>query len=182
MIYYTVLAFLFYLSNIFLNALIMSLAHERVPVDIKPLPDVLFDVLPYWNTSVHLVEYYTICLNLLFFILLVLHQSRLRIALRYFLISGIVYFIRALCIGLTQLPVANNRFMCKPKINSYVSYYEFIKIIIKRSFSFEIYFNLWDEKRFCEGDTYSGYTANIVIGNNRFFVVLFPFVQLTQKI
>lgn len=129
----TLLAFGFYAGNLILNALLLTIVHERVPLEVLPLPDVAFDFLPYSPKVIYFIDAYIILLHLMLLFLLIFHRTGYRICQRFCLISGFVYFVRAISMSVTQLPVSANRFECSHKMSNDITSWQFVQTILKVS-------------------------------------------------
>ncbi len=161
----TLLAFGFYLGNLLLNVVLLAIVHERTPIDELPLPDVTFDLLPYWPGAIYLVEAYIIVLLLLVFLLSLFHRNGYRIGQRFCLVSGMVYFVRAVSIAVTQLPVSGNRHDCQPKQDNVVSIWLFIETIIWRCLVYlpTLGLRLASRDTFCGDNLFAGYLVTVVL-------------------
>lgn len=162
----TLLAFGFYIGNLLLNVVLLAIIHERTPLADLPLPDVTFDLLPYWPEAIYLVEVFVITLLVLVFLLVLFHRNGYRIGQRFCLINGIVYFVRAVSIAVTQLPVSGNRYDCEPKQDNVASIWLFIETIIWRCLVYlpTLGLRLISRETFCGDNLFAGYLVTIVIG------------------
>lgn len=165
----TLLAFGFYLGNLLLNVLLLAIIHERTPLNDLPIPDVTFDLLPYWPQAIYIVECYVITLLVLVFLLVIFHRNGYRIGQRFCLINGIVYFTRAISIAVTQLPVSSNKADCEPKIENLANIWLFMETIIWRCLVYvpTLGFSLVggaETTTYCGDNLFSGYMVSIVIG------------------
>ena len=161
----TLLAFGFFAGNLTLNAVIITLVHERYTFDSLPLPDVAFDILPYWPNAIDIVESFIAFLHVMLLFVLILHRNGYRIAQRYFLISSIVFFLRAISIAVTNLPVSENRLDCAPKVSIDGSIWQFVRSILKRCMLYAPSFGIrfLSLETLCGHNLYSGHAVNIVI-------------------
>lgn len=161
----TVLAFLFFLAVLMLNAMLIVIVHERVPLEINPLPDIVFDLLPYWFEGIKLAENYMTILFVAVMLLCFFHRKGHRIAQRFFIINGIVYFLRAICFSVTQLPPPTNRFDCTPKVSNNLSVANYINVISRRTVIniFTGGMESLTKTHYCGDIIFSGHTTNIVI-------------------
>lgn len=172
----TLLAIFFYAGNLLLNALLVSIIHERVPLDMFPLPDISFDFLPYWPMGLFITECYIFILYGMVLLLLLLHRSGHRIAQRFCIIMGIIYFFRAITISVTQLPVSANRLECMPQMENNVTSTQFINTIIKRTLNYipTLGTYILTTEPYCGALLYSGHTISIVIGYSFISTYLIP--------
>lgn len=163
----TLLAFGFYAGNLIINSILITVIHERVPADELPLPDILFDVLPFWSGAIRLVEVYMTFLMVMIILLVIFHRNGYRIAQRYCVTNGVAYWLRALCMCATSLSVPEGKWSrCAPKMAANVSTYGFVRTIIKRSLLYipSLGSQSVSSENFCGDYLYSGHTINIVMG------------------
>jgi spingomyelin synthetase, putative len=73
----TTIAFLFMFTGMVSNLIILSIVHERVPMDIThPLPDLGFDIFPEVDWVLDIAEYIIIIFSALVLLLLAIHRHR----------------------------------------------------------------------------------------------------------
>lgn len=162
----TFLAVCFYFGNMLFNTVLISIVHERVPVEVNPLSDISFDLVPYWRDGIFVSEYLMATINTMLVLMALFRVSGSRIAQRYFLVAGIVYFLRGISISLTQLPVSGNRFLCEPKMEQNVTIAEFVTTVVHRSLGYvrTAGAQIWTTHHYCGDYLYSGHTVNFVLG------------------
>ena len=130
------LAFLFVFVNMTLNLTVLSIIHERVPMNEPHLPDIAFDILPDHRQFLDVTEYFIVFQMTSIFILLFFHRHRyviymimIMILINFFyfytrsvifrrvcIIMGVIYFFRAICMASTQLPLASRNYQCSPQV------------------------------------------------------------------
>ncbi|KAJ6225817.1 hypothetical protein RDWZM_004362 [Blomia tropicalis] len=71
------LAFLFVFVNMTLNLTVLSIIHERVPMNEPHLPDIAFDILPDHRQFLDVTEYFIVFQMTSIFILLFFHRHRI---------------------------------------------------------------------------------------------------------
>ena len=75
--YRTTIAFLFVFTGMIFNLVILSIVHERVPLDIiHPLPDLGFDLFPEVDWVLAIAEYIIVIYSALVLLLLAIHRHR----------------------------------------------------------------------------------------------------------
>lgn len=133
-------ALIFVFLNMTLNLTVLAVIHERVPMSEPHLPDILFDFLPDVRRFLDITEYYIIVQMVSIFILLFFHKYRQVSSLddstmfilltfvspppnnrsiifrRFCIIMGLIYFVRAICMASTQLPLASRNYTCSPQV------------------------------------------------------------------
>ena len=137
------LSLVFVSLNMILNLLVISVIHERIPMQEPHLPDIAFDVLPDHRHFLDIAEYVIViqsfCIGVLLFFhkhrfvekfstLIIIHSSthfelnehRSTILRRICIIMGIIYFFRALCLASTQLPLASKNYYCSPQVINFL--------------------------------------------------------------
>uniref|UniRef100_A0A915HU88 Sphingomyelin synthase-like domain-containing protein n=1 Tax=Romanomermis culicivorax TaxID=13658 RepID=A0A915HU88_ROMCU len=100
----------------YLNDLILAWIHDRVP-ETAPLPDLFFSIFPHWPSALAISEYLIILGSSAMFTICALHKYRWILLRRVFCITGLLYFARAFCMLVTQVPVADPKYYCSPKDN-----------------------------------------------------------------
>lgn len=167
----TTLAMLFYLANLFLNAVVTAVLHDRVTISAPPMYDLMLSRVPSWPLASYVIELFIIILNLSLLIGIFAHRLGYRILQRYCIVAGIVYFIRALVIAVTQFPVINPRFVYTPKTNSNATLNEYFGEIVHRSLCIAstLGFRLFKMQRYFVVFGVSGYMINLILG-----MLLFP--------
>lgn len=154
---------LFAASNMILNLLVIAIIHERVP-PYGPLPDVSFELLPEYSWGLDVAEYIISIQAFIVFTLLFLHRYRVILFRRLCSIMGIIYFLRAVCMAVTQVPLIKNDY-CAPKMTpeqrTYWSYY--LSEIFKRVFHMTLGFGLSINGRhvYCGDYIFSGHTVTL---------------------
>ncbi|UXI18116.1 ubiquitin-conjugating enzyme E2 [Sarcoptes scabiei] len=174
------LALLFMIFGLTFNALMISLTHERVPIHLKALPDVGFDLLFLHVNAIAFCELYITLQNICFFIGLLFHPGREKIFRRFTAITGIAYIFRSICYLSTVLP-SSATFNCEPKFETNITMGEFIIKILERTFKFILTFGFATQKKvsLCGDQIYSGHTLMIVIGKVISLIIMF---QLKSRI
>ena len=137
-----------------------------MPIDELPLPDISFDILPYWPQGIYLVEGYMTTLMVMVILLFIFHRNGYRIAQRYCVISGVVYLLRAVCMSVTSISMSDHREWCAIKMTSNSTTFDFITTIVQRSIIYipTLGSQSMMKEFFCGDYIYSGHTINIVMG------------------
>ncbi|UXI18115.1 Adipocyte plasma membrane-associated protein [Sarcoptes scabiei] len=162
----TLVAFLFFCGNWYFNVLLIVLINERVPLNVLPLPDILFDLLPHWYLAIYFSEMYQSLLLSVLILIFLFHRSGNRIAQRYFVVTGIVLFMHAIFVSATRLSVPGIRDACIERIDQNLSNLEFLIEILHRATIFMQSFGLriFSRRQFC-GDYINSFQAvQIIIG------------------
>nr|XP_046915287.1 phosphatidylcholine:ceramide cholinephosphotransferase 1-like [Dermatophagoides farinae] len=158
------MALIFMATGMLLNSLMLSLTHERVPIQMKPLPDVGFDLLPRIDDLIVFCELYITIQNLSFLIVLFFHLDRERIFRRFTIITGLAYMVRSLFFPSTTLPpsICNS---CSPKFSSNITIGEFSMAIIDRMVEFSQTFGFVTQRKIslCGDQIFSGHTIIIIM-------------------
>ncbi|XP_075678092.1 uncharacterized protein LOC113794756 [Dermatophagoides pteronyssinus] len=164
------LSMVFVSLNMTLNLLVISVIHERIPMQEPHLPDIAFDILPdhrhFLDISEYVIVIQTVCIGLLLFF----HKHRSTILRRICIILGIIYFFRALCLASTQLPLASKNYSCSPQLKNSSQYenitsLQFIEIIVSRVFymSLGMGLSINGHHTFCGDYIFSGHTVMLVL-------------------
>lgn len=159
------LAIFFMISGLFLNALFISLTHERVLTDQPPLPDTFFDLIFYKKNLISFTELYITLQNISFFLLLLFSPQREIIFRRFCIICGITYYFRCFCFASTALPPALFG-TCLPKLNNTIAAPKFFHDIFIRAAKFSLTFGFASQNDIylCGDQIFSGHTLIIIIG------------------
>lgn len=112
-----ILALLWMLSAFVATTISLVLTHERMPQS-SPLPDILHQILPQYRWGTGLSDLMVVVGVLLAIMVVLLHNYRLVILTRVWLILGILYYYRAITMFITALPHPDNTFTCAPKMNN----------------------------------------------------------------
>jgi hypothetical protein len=98
-----------------LNDFVLAYIHEKVP-ETAPLPDIFFSNTPYVPWALAASE----CAMLTAFgamvILGLMHRHRWILLRRVCFIGAILYFGRSISMFVTQVPVADAKYYCSPKL------------------------------------------------------------------
>ena len=112
------IAFLFTCFSAFLNFFLLVIVHDVVPKH-EALPDLVFMLIPQQRWAWVAGDVLGFLSTMTTFALLVLHRHRWIVFRRAFLIYGIMYGLRALCLGTTFLPPSfhHRQETCYPQAN-----------------------------------------------------------------
>nr|XP_046920698.1 phosphatidylcholine:ceramide cholinephosphotransferase 1-like [Dermatophagoides farinae] len=164
------LSLVFVSLNMILNLLVISVIHERIPMQEPHLPDIAFDVLPDHRHFLDIAEYVIVIQSFCIGVLLFFHKHRSTILRRICIIMGIIYFFRALCLASTQLPLASKNYYCSPQLKNSSQYenitsLQFIEIIVSRVFymSLGMGLSINGHHTFCGDYIFSGHTVILVL-------------------
>jgi shingomyelin synthase len=98
------------------NDLVLAFIHERVP-DYKPLPDLIFSYTPYVPFALTLSEMAMLFNTVMAITITLLNKHRWTLLKRLLLVSAMLYAGRAISMLVTQVPVADPKYYCSPKLN-----------------------------------------------------------------
>lgn len=98
-----------------LNDLVLAYIHEKVP-ETAPLPDVFFSYTPYLPWALEASEYAMLTAFAGLVVLGLFHRHRWILLRRVACIASILYFGRSISMFVTQVPVADAKFYCSPKM------------------------------------------------------------------
>ncbi|OTF81856.1 hypothetical protein BLA29_004913 [Euroglyphus maynei] len=164
------LSFVFVSLNMILNLLVISVIHERIPMQEPHLPDIAFDILPDHRHFLDIAEYVIVIQSFCISVLLFFHKHRSIILRRICIIMGIIYFFRALCLASTQLPLASKNYYCSPQLKNSSQYenitsLQFIEIIVSRVFymSLGMGLSINGHHTFCGDYIFSGHTVILIL-------------------
>jgi len=169
-----VAAALFFFTGLLLNTVMLSLTHERVPMHMPVLPDLLFDITGYSYETFVFSEVYIAVQNVVFFLLVVFHPEREIIIRRFMFILGIIYSIRTIAYSSTQLPSPFKVNDCLPKLSSNLSLAEFTSQLLNRAYNYSFSLGFVSQQKYslCGDYIFSGHTSIIIIGKH--FAALCP--------
>lgn len=167
----TIVAFLFYLTTQFINIIALLIVNDRVPLDVAPLPDLSFSILPEHHWVIDLVDY---IMNTLFFssILIAMCKSNRQIILRrLFVIVGIIYLYRFVCVLSTVLPLPSPNFHCAPlppgmanfTISDTSRYYDYAKVIFDRLTHMKLGSSETIYSVYCGDSVFSGHCCTMIM-------------------
>lgn len=160
-------AVMFLIIAVLFNLTILAVIHERVPMDEPPLPDISFSLLPKNDKALDVSEYIIMFMCTTTVLMIVLHRYRSILIRRLCLMLGLLYLFRAICMGVTQLPVANKQYYCSPKLNQtrLAAWWELIPIILTRvtHMSLGMGLSVNGKHSFCGDYIFSGHTVVLVI-------------------
>lgn len=111
------ISWLFLFLSTYSNDLVLSWIHDRLP-ETHPLPDLFFSIFPHWPGALAISEYLIITSTVTMFTTCFLHKYRWILLRRVFTVTGLLYFLRAFCMLVTQVPVADTTYYCSPKNNN----------------------------------------------------------------
>ena len=155
---------LFLVVSVFFNLTVLAIIHERVPGR-NPLPDVSFDLLPKQDRALFVCEYIILFMTTSTFVMIFLHRYRWFVLRRLFMVLGSLYFFRAICMAVTQVPVANPNYTCSPQLNlTEHSLWDLSKEIGHRVLQLSIGLGLSvnGKHTYCGDYIYSGHTLILV--------------------
>ncbi|KAH9414366.1 sphingomyelin synthase, partial [Dermatophagoides pteronyssinus] len=126
-------SFSFLCIGVIFNLAVLAIIHERVPYDAATLPDIAFDLLPRYDLALNVSEYIIMFMSTSVLLMIACHRYRWIIISRLFIILGLLYIFRAICMSVTQVPVSNKDYYCSPRLNlQETSTWELIKTVIWR--------------------------------------------------
>lgn len=159
------LSILLLIFSVNFNLAVLAVIHERVP-ETSSLPDVMFDLLPKSSRALDVSEYLIIVMALLVLILISFHRHRSILIRRMCMILSALYLLRGVCMGITQVPVANKDYYCSPKSNltEITTNWEYIKLILSRInyMSLGMGLSINGHHSFCGDYIFSGHTTILV--------------------
>lgn len=142
------------------NDITLAYIHDRVPYGSDPLPDLFFSLFPECQWAIKLAEIF-IFISLLFtFGMILLHQHCWIVARRTFVVASLCYFMRALCISVTQVPVPSRNTYCDPAANE-----TSLLLVVKRvgwAIS-TMGLDLYNRRVLCGDLIFSGHTTVLVL-------------------
>lgn len=149
-----------------LDTLMLTLTHERFPLQDKPLPDILFDTTPFYYYGRTFSEAYIGVQTICFVFLLIFHPEREIILRRFMFILGIVYLMRTVAFTSTQLPCPFMTSSCVSKLDGNISTAQFVSQVFMRSFEYSFFtgFLSLSAPGLCGDYIFSGHTALIITG------------------
>nr|XP_027205820.1 phosphatidylcholine:ceramide cholinephosphotransferase 1-like [Dermatophagoides pteronyssinus] len=155
---------LFMASGMMINSLMLVLTHERIPSQLKPLPDIGFEILIRNNNLIVFTELYITLQNLSFLFVLLFHWERERIFRRFTFVTGLAYMIRSMYFPSTSLPpsIFNS---CSPKFPANITVSEYSIRSINRMIAFSKTFGFVTQQKFnlCGDQIFSGHTIIIIM-------------------
>lgn len=162
------IAFGFLMIGVIFNLTIIAIIHERVPFEQPPLPDVSFDLLPKRDSALYISEYIIMFMSSSLMVMILFHRFRWIVMLRLFIILGILYTLRAICMAVTQMPVSNPQYHCSPRMSidqRPVDFWPLIKIFISRVAYMSVGMGLSvnGHHTYCGDFIFSGHTVILVI-------------------
>lgn len=161
--------------SVLFNLTILAVIHERVPRSQPPLPDVTFSLLPKIDWALDISEYIIMFMTTCLLLITLLHRYRSIVFRRLCLILCVLYLLRAICMAVTQLPVANPQYYCSPQLNltDDFQWWNFTRIIFTRISHMSLGMGLSVNGRhsFCGDYIFSGHTVMLVTSK------LPPFLQ-----
>lgn len=147
-------------AALFGNYIALAWIHDRVPFDSDPLPDIFFSLFPEYQWAIKITEVLILISLSTMFFMTFLHQHRWIVIRRIFTIASMCYFMRAVCITVTQVPVPSRNTYCDPAANE-----TSLSLVAKRvgwtltTFGLDLY-----HKRVLCGDlVFSGHTTVLVL-------------------
>lgn len=169
------IAFGFLMIGVIFNLTIIAIIHERVPFEQPPLPDVSFDLLPKRDSALYISEYIIMFMSSSVMLMILFHRFRWIVMLRLFVILGILYTLRAICMAVTQMPVSNPQYHCSPRMNvdkRPVDFWPLMKIFISRVAYMSIGMGLSvnGHHTYCGDFIFSGHTVILVISKFLLFI------------
>lgn len=145
------------------TAVSLSLVHDRLPDrnTYGPLPDIILDNVESRDWALDISEIMIMIVLYSSFALIIFHKHRFIVLRRLFLIISILYFMRAITMFVTALPVPSKTYYCSPKSND-TSTLE----VVKRSFKLLTGFgmSISGKHTYCGDYIYSGHTVMLVLG------------------
>lgn len=161
-------ASLFMVTGLFMNVLMLALTHERVPISVNTLPDLVFDFVPYYYNAFTFSEIFIATQNISFFLLVIFHPEREMIIRRFLFIMGIVYFSRTVTFSSTQLPTPFDPNVCFVKLHSNLTMSGYLKVVAKRVVQFAGTGGFVSKEKhiLCGDYIFSGHTHIILIGRS----------------
>lgn len=113
----TIFAFFIMLINFIISLTALAIVHEYVPDFDGPLPDVVLSNVPEQKWALNIAEYLIMISVISTGIVLCFHKHRCIVFRRVFLITGLLYLLRAVTMSVTILPAPSATFECSPKLN-----------------------------------------------------------------
>ncbi|KAI1697243.1 phosphatidylcholine:ceramide cholinephosphotransferase 1 [Ditylenchus destructor] len=98
------------------NDLVLSFIHEKVP-ETSPLPDIVFENIPYWQGALSLSEYLMLSSFSALMVLTFCHKHRWVVLRRIAIIGALLYGLRCITMFVTQVPVADRNYQCSKKFS-----------------------------------------------------------------
>jgi shingomyelin synthase len=140
------------------NDLVLAFIHERVP-DYKPLPDLMFSYMPYVPFALTLSELAMLCNTIMAITITMLNKHRWTLLKRLLLVSAMLYGGRAISMLVTQVPVADPKYYCSPKLNE-----TSLTLVFERALSLVsgLGLSIGGKHVLCGDYIYSGHTVVLV--------------------
>ncbi|KAH7719870.1 CBN-SMS-2 protein [Aphelenchoides avenae] len=162
-LYKTLVAFFCLMVSAFLNFFLLTVIHDIVPE--KSLPDLVFIVIGSQQRWAWAVGDVLSTVNAVVgFTVVLLHQDRIVVLRRVFLIGAILYGLRAIVLGVTFLPPSfhNREEICQPQVNRTAMY---ATEIATRFVTYVVTLGLTSgqEKILCGDLMFSGHTVVLTI-------------------
>ena len=178
-----VLAAVIMITGIWLNTLMLALTNERLPIQVKVHPDLLFDILPYSYEALTFTEVYILIQNICFILLLIFHQEREIILRRFMFIIGIIFLTRAITFTSTSISCPFKVGACIPKLGN-MSTNLFVSQIFQRSLQhcLSVFsFSSQSKKTLCGDYIFSKQTVTIIIGELYHYYIFIHSICLMFK-
>uniref|UniRef100_A0A914UP58 Sphingomyelin synthase-like domain-containing protein n=1 Tax=Plectus sambesii TaxID=2011161 RepID=A0A914UP58_9BILA len=143
-----------------LNDIVLAYIHEQVP-ETAPLPDVFFRNTPYLPWALVASEYAMLTAFGGLVVLGLFHRHRWILLRRVSVIAAILYFGRSVSMFVTQVPVADAKYYCSPKLKaSEINY----SLLAARAFRLVsgVGLNVSGKQTLCGDYIYSGHTLVLV--------------------
>ncbi len=155
----TLLAYVFFLFCVVSNDVVLAWIHERVPTT-EPLPDLWFSIFPEVPGAIIFCEILMLAVAFIAIACCAVHSQRWVALRRLALITGLCFFIRAICIALIQVPVPSKRTFCGPKVMPMTS-----GVLVERVVGTvtRLGMNLYKERHLCGDLIVSGHTITFTI-------------------
>jgi len=156
------LALIWLFSSFAANSLSLVVTHERLP-EVAPLPDVLHQTLPQHRWGTTLSDIAVVFGILIALIVVLLHQHRLVILCRVWVILGILYFYRAVAMLVTTFPHPDPGFTCAPKLNDT---HNFAALVSRAAIALSTGGLTFSQNSiFCGDFMFSGHTMTLVMAH-----------------
>ncbi|KAH9522664.1 sphingomyelin synthase [Dermatophagoides farinae] len=158
-------SFLFLCVGVIFNLAVLAIIHERVPYDTATLPDIAFDLLPKYDLALNVSEYIIMFMSASVLLMIASHRYRWIIISRLFIILGLLYIFRAICMSVTQVPVSNKDYYCAPRLNlQETSAWELFKTVMWRIIYLSVGMGLSvnGHHTYCGDFIFSGHTVILV--------------------
>lgn len=119
-IWKTFIALLIMCLNMVINLTALALVHEYVPDNdiYEPLPDIIVSNVPAQDWGLDVSEYMIIATLISTVCVLIFHKYRFVVFRRFFLITALLYLMRAITMSVTVLPVSSRTYNCSAKLNN----------------------------------------------------------------